>query len=285
VLRATEQARRVAFVVALNPSLIGIGAQATNDSFVIFFVSLALFAGERFFAHPSAARWSLLTTASALAPLAKGNGLVVLPAVAAAFLASLLAARRGLDRQPRRLVSPFVGWAVVVAIALGAFFPFGDHYRLFSLPFDDRADASGMRAARDAFVVRPGVRSIPDALLTFRVVDLLQHPTIDNGVAPIPLSRTSLWSTLYGRFHFSRYASWPPSWQSKSGAVEAVGRIAFVLGLPAAALLGATIVGRAGTWLPTAARQSRAALPSPATTLVDVAVAGYLAFIVAFALA
>lgn len=285
-VRATEPARRVAFVVvALNPSLIGIGAQATNDALVIFLVSLVLLAGERFFSRPSAGRWFLLTMASVLAPLAKGNGLVVLPAVAAAFLGARLAARDG--RGPRRgwLVTAFAGWAVVVASALAACFPFGDHYRLFGSPFDDRADASGIPAARDAFVVRPGVRSIPDALLTFRLVDLLQRPTIDNGVAPIPLSRTSLWSTLYGRFHFSRYASWPPSWQSTSAAVEAVGRIAFVLGLPAGVLLAAAIAGRACLWLRSAARRSRTTRPPPATTLVDVTVAGYLAFIVAFALA
>lgn len=36
-------------LIALNSGLIGINAQATNDSFVILFVSLALFLGYRFF--------------------------------------------------------------------------------------------------------------------------------------------------------------------------------------------------------------------------------------------
>jgi hypothetical protein len=36
-------------LIALNPGLIDINAQATNDSFVILFVSLALFFGYRFF--------------------------------------------------------------------------------------------------------------------------------------------------------------------------------------------------------------------------------------------
>ena len=65
-------------LLVLNPRLVGIGSQATNDTFVILFGTLSLFWGVRFF---DAMSWRALFGMSgfaALAVLSKGNGLVVL---------------------------------------------------------------------------------------------------------------------------------------------------------------------------------------------------------------
>src|SRR3989442_15182227 len=57
--------------------------------------------------------------------------------------------------------------------------------------------------------------------------------------------RTSLWSQLYGRAHFSHFAQHPPSWRNTSPLVVTVGRLIFVLALLPTAFLLAGVM-RAG---------------------------------------
>ena len=86
--------------LVLNPRLVGVGSQATNDMFVILFGTLSLFWGVRFF---DAMSWRALFGMSgfaALAVLSKGNGLVVLLALACVF-AALLVRRTSHDAWPR----------------------------------------------------------------------------------------------------------------------------------------------------------------------------------------
>src|SRR5690349_17224395 len=81
--------RLLAFaLVALNPTLIGLNAQATNDSFVILFATLALFEGCEFFRTGARRAFSVMTASVVLATLSKGNGLVVFVAVMAALVIS-----------------------------------------------------------------------------------------------------------------------------------------------------------------------------------------------------
>src|SRR5215468_7205595 len=66
----SEKVRFVAFsLLALNPVLIGINAQATNDSFVILFGSLAFYFGWHFFWHPRPSDFCWMLVAAALAGL------------------------------------------------------------------------------------------------------------------------------------------------------------------------------------------------------------------------
>jgi len=74
--------RLLAFaLVALNPTLIGLNAQATNDSFVIFFSTLALDRAYEFFRSGAARDFVLMSASVVQAALSKGNALVMFLAI------------------------------------------------------------------------------------------------------------------------------------------------------------------------------------------------------------
>ena len=86
--------------LVLNPRLVGIGSQATNDTLVILFGTLSLFWGVRFF---DAMSWRALFGMcgfTALAVLTKGNGLVILLAHVCVFTV-VLVRRAGATRDER----------------------------------------------------------------------------------------------------------------------------------------------------------------------------------------
>src|SRR5262249_50244389 len=85
-LEVSEKVRFIAFsLLALNPVLIGINAQATNDSFVILFGSLAFYFGGRFFQNTQIVDFCWMSVSAVLAGLSKGNGLVIFFAIMAVF--------------------------------------------------------------------------------------------------------------------------------------------------------------------------------------------------------
>jgi dolichyl-phosphate-mannose-protein mannosyltransferase len=123
------KARFLAFaLVALNPSLIGINAQATNDSLVILFVSLSLYYGYRFFEGRRVTDFAWMTIATMLAGLSKGNGIVLFIAIILVFM---LAGWHGwsgdaLTRGQALLYgSIFVAVYLILVPRLG---PYGDYY-------------------------------------------------------------------------------------------------------------------------------------------------------------
>jgi hypothetical protein len=81
------------------------------------------------------------------------------------------------------------------------------------------------------YVFRPGTTSVVDTYFTFRLLDMLEHPTITQGKYVYPAHRTSLWSQLYGRANFVHFDQFPPSWRNTSLLVLTIGRLIFVLAL------------------------------------------------------
>ena len=79
------------------------------------------------------------------------------------------------------------------------------------------------------YTPRAGVISIVDSFFTFRIIDMLKYPSITGAQKPIPFHRTSLWSQLYGRYHFVYFDQWP--WTRRDTVVEWAGRCTLLLGL------------------------------------------------------
>lgn len=224
--------------VAFNPRLVGINGQATNDSFVILFGSLALYFGARFFSRATRRDFTWMTVAALLAAVSKGNGLVICILIVLVFLVALLL---GLPRSPlsrpdaARYGAMFLVAFFVCVPKLGGYW---DHYLRYGSPFVINIEpAPWPNWFEPTFVRRPGVVSIADALLTFRFIDMLEHPVITTEEEDYPIHRQSLWSELYGRTHFGRFTAWPPSWESRTPLVLNCGRLLFVLALLPTALL------------------------------------------------
>ncbi|MEI8358218.1 MAG: hypothetical protein WCH13_07015 [Deltaproteobacteria bacterium] len=241
-------------LLALAPDMVGIDAQATNDSAVIFLSTLALWSLWRFLRDGARRHAAVATGAAALAAITKASGLVTL-AVCITAVGVQWASRRfaAQGRHPESAgpprSEPFVpargpAHALALAMLLGAsvlFVPFAgpyfSHWKRLGSPFviNVSKDAPAPLLVDDP-IRRAGVTSVANAYFTFRFLDLLENPSITQRPEPVPFHRTSLWTQLYGRFHFSRFAQWPPSWATASRRVLALGRSIFILALLPTAL-------------------------------------------------
>ena len=120
-LNVSESIADVAIALAsLNAALISVSIQATNDAFVILFVTIGLAGGDTFFRRGSLGAFVVMTTGVLLACLSKGNGLVLAIAViftfAGAFLRSPI---------PRRTLA---GYAATFTVVFAALIPVAGGY-------------------------------------------------------------------------------------------------------------------------------------------------------------
>lgn len=282
--------------LVLNPRLVGVGSQATNDMFVILFGTLSLFWGVRFF---DAMSWRALLGMSgfaALAVVSKGNGLVVLLAFACVF-AAVLVRRTGHNAWPRvRLATAALLFVAVVVSSAAAFGPYLDNYRDAGSPFAQNMKAPPLpHFFEETTAYRPGIRSVASGIMTFRLGDMLREPSLVNrtlhdlddptnyDASGYPLHQTSLWSQLYGRLHFVHFDSWPPTWQSDSAIVLWIGRAALVLGLAPTTVLLIGLVREGRRSLMMLADRAPA-VPAAGALLLTVAAFGSLGFSIVYAL-
>ena len=292
--RAPPLSGAIAFAaVALNPALAGTSVQATNDAFVILFASLTLYAGVRFLAEGRGRDFAALALWAVLAGVSKGNGLVAVVAVAATFALVALVAP-GAVRRRRAVIrgAAFVALVVPPVALIGPYYSFQQKY---GTPFVTNWTPSPRPALRyETFVERPGLTSVLYGLFTFRLVDLFRHPESNYDRTHYPRHRTSLWSRVHAQAHSAHFEAWPPSWKARSPAVLQLTRALILLGLVPAALVGwglATMARDAAVgWRRDRRRRGVAAADDelarqwPATLLLLVAAAGYLAFVALYSI-
>jgi hypothetical protein len=266
-------------LTALNPKMIATSIQVTNDAFVILFATIAFAAGYRFFRSPDRRSFLLMTVGAMLAGVSKGNGLAVTVALGAAFVTAWLwsAGSR------LRIAGYAAGFIVAVGLFVAVAGQYWSRYQTTGSPFTiNEAYMPPPNFFEETFVRRPGVTSVVNSFLTFRLVSMLQEPQITNDVAIYPAHRTSFWSTIYGSMHTIHFDYFPPSWQTHNAFVRWLLRSIYLLALlPTGILIY-------GTWR-VAAQQVRNLLASgshrmePAGLLIALGAVGYLAFITLFA--
>ena len=175
-------------LIALNPKLIGINAQATNDTFVILFCSLTIYFTYLFLELGRHRDFGCVTVCAILAGLSKGNGLVMLPWIIVVLLAKLLVSKGSSPKLRRNyalyLVSFLFAYFVVVS-------PLGQYvykYQRYGTPFmHPMSDGPMPHLFRKTYVRRPGVTSFVDSYLSFRFLDLMRNPTVTNERDSYPL--------------------------------------------------------------------------------------------------
>jgi hypothetical protein len=293
VLPVAPFAWAIAFTtVALNPALAGTSVQATNDAFVTLFATLTLYSGVRFLSDALWRDFVALVLWGVLAGLSKGNGLVAIVAVAATFAIVALIDPRGTRR--RRIALTGAVFVALVGSAVALIGPYYSYYRQYGTPFVTNWPVAPLPDLRyETFVGRPGLTSVMDGLLTLRLLDLLRHPETNHDLEHYPRHRTSLWSRLHAQAHSAHFESWPPSWRARGPRLAYLTRALIVLGLVPTALLVwgfSAMVRKAvlGWWLDHG-RQNGAESHNvlagrwPATLLLIVTTAGYLAFAALYA--
>src|SRR5262249_21576775 len=109
-IQGSAQRLTIFALLAYNPALAGINAQATNDSFAILFGTLALYFAARFLAAPGP-DWNPRLRDSAgmivftnLAALSKGTGLVIMAAILGGLALLCWQRWRAAQRVPRAAI-------------------------------------------------------------------------------------------------------------------------------------------------------------------------------------
>ncbi len=214
-------------VIALNSDLIAINSQGTNDSFVILFGVGATYFLWKYIKtqqFTSAIYMSLLV---ALAVISKGSGLVILAAVVCCLLFYVWVARK-------QRIYTFYALLLTIGISLFSIFFFTPY--VYYLQTYGRVDVVNMTKSpppqffKETIAKRPGIVSIASGYLTFQYFDLLKTPYISND-SHYSVTRTSLWSQLYGRSFSAHFPQWPPTWADKSEGIILLTRLIFIFGL------------------------------------------------------
>jgi len=232
-------------LLALNPGLVSINIQATNDTFAITFSFIAVYYAYHLLAQPTETNqpqrnWLNLSAASlfaALAILAKTNAAVTAIAILAAFLVKAVFQQR----------HQFYVYAVLFFTACALLVipnPLSQYivnYRQFGTPVTLTINVEKQPLPRffeQTETHRPGILSIQDGFLTFKLIELLKEPQNSSSNKIYPPHRTSFWTLLYARTHFIQFNQWPPSWLTTSSAIRNLGRLLYLFALlPSLALV------------------------------------------------
>jgi hypothetical protein len=253
IVDATADARlrlRALALFACNPALVTLSVQATNDSFSTAFGSLCVWLMVRLTRVALTARLSITQVswpcyAAILGGLSKGTGVVIYLGAAVLFAARAVAPDlgKGLRRNAWLALSLAVVPALVLFIAFG---PYVYNYHARGSPFAlGVAESGGLPkfceptpARRDEAWEYPGILSVCDGYLTFKIADVVRQPYITIGTDDYSGARTSLWTQIYARARFLFFEQWPPTWRLLSPEVIWTGRLAMLFGLLTMAVTG-----------------------------------------------
>jgi Dolichyl-phosphate-mannose-protein mannosyltransferase len=267
---------------ALNPALIGINSQVTNDSFVILFSTAALYFGFRYFKEFRTTDWILMTASTCLAVLSKGNGIVVLIALICTGIAQL---GRLIPSASEHRMRRAASLAVLVLIVIGSasvLGPYYDHYRRYGTPFvtNYQPDPLPHWSTEPTPHPYPGVTTVKESFFTFRLFNLIRHPHQTQMRWGYPRHRRSLWSQLYGGWNYAQFPSAPNSWQADSKRILFIGKILMVLAFLPACIFVVGLVRQLGTVVRGALKREK--VESRATFLLVIVTLGFLLFEIAY---
>lgn len=236
-LAISERTKLMAFsLIGLNPMMIGIDAQATNDSFVILFSTLTLYFGAQFFEEAEWRSFGFMTLGAVLAVFSKGNALVVVIAVLCTFVAST---RLQSERWNIAWAARAAFFLAVIVTAMATLGTYRENWEKYGSPFATNAPADPVPAKFLSYVPSPntppvteGVRTGAGWLFTFRIFDMLRWPHMHGE----SLFRTSMWSVLYGEWNFVHVDRWPYFWDDERAGLMWLGRALLLLALVPAAI-------------------------------------------------
>lgn len=244
-------------LVALNPRLISINVQATNDSLAIFFGACTIFFAYRFFSKGRIWRFVVMAIFSILAGLTKGTAVILCPII---FLILVLKALTSPGSILDKIKHRYCRYALILLVLFLVTVPFGGQYvrirdhHIVSI-FPDKMEFYPLpNFLKETYYGRPGITSVANSYLTFRLVDMLKHPTITNDEYVYPLHRTSFWSQLYGRANFIYFDFWPPRWEVTDPLNLNLGRAIMILALIPTGLFLWGFFKEMGRWVIAVAR-------------------------------
>jgi hypothetical protein len=224
-------------LVSLNPNLIGINSQATNDTFVILFSTLSIFLAYRFLKYEKTRDLVLCFAFLILGISTKTNALVTFIAIVGALTVWTFVAEKG-KRSRNLLITAVFSISVGIISLVNPLDQYIPNIQkngspiLININKDPIPHFSGKYSA-DA----SGIWYIGDGFFTFKFLDLLKHPRLDPKTTAYLPHQTSFWTILYGRAHSIHFDNAPPSWSTEGTSLFPLLRILYILAIIPALLL------------------------------------------------
>jgi hypothetical protein len=282
---SNEPLKLAVFVfIALNPKIVAINAQASNDSFAILFTTLALFFNYRFFKNSSLKYLGLLIFFILLAVSTKVTSWIAFVAIFLGFLVHLWVQHEKFSRKLIHLSIPLV--TVFILTTLNPLSQFITNTEKFGSPIvsrDKRLPLPGFFAQTTHYkdyYFRPGIVSIQDGFFTFKLADLLKYPLTTNGEYNYPPQRTSFWTMLYADSHSLHFQNWPPSWQTTGVENFGISRGIFILALLPTLVLIAGLLLELYTLLKAIFKKDKPKILATGNALFLLTFGGYIAFLI-----
>ena len=224
-------------LISLNSRFIGINAQSSNDTFVFLLGTLALYHSYLFVRTLDI---KLLFSVIVFSSLAIATKVTAGVAVIAVFMSLLIAAWFCPQRRRTYLLS-----AVTLPVAVGMLTIANpltqclSNYKQYGVPFVNTSKIEYPLPGlfEKSYLQRPGITSIQDGFLTFKFIDLIQHPRITHGATGYPEHRTSFWTKLYANSNSIQWLNWPRSWSLPGRQGYSITRAIFIVALVPAGIL------------------------------------------------
>ena len=273
-----EMPKLLAFaLVALNPKIIAVNAQISNDTFVTMFSTLALYFAYRFFKEPGPVLFGLVTLFNVLAVATKAPGWTAFAAITLSFLVVAWTQRS----KKALLYAPLLLVSVLALTALNPLSQVVTNYQKFGSPIIFNGERLPLpklvtpTVNYKNYYFRPGIVSIQDGFLTFKMIYLLKYPLITNEQYGYPPQRTSFWTMLYADSNSLHFQNWPVSWQTQTDENFNISRGIFILALVPAFMLIAGFVLELIRFLRNMRERSQPEVPA----LFLLTCGGYIAFL------
>lgn len=203
---------------ALNPPLMAIQSQATNDSFAIFFSTLALYYTYDFLRKPNAKAFLIILTAVSLGISSKTNVWVTAIAIFISLEVMAWAGRKHRRKYTQQVII-FSACITIIAV-LNPLNQYVFNLKEYRSPIANNITAQPLpQIFTRTTYARPGILSIKDGFWTFRFRELMQHPRVERDDEIFPPFRTSFWSLLYGRAYSIHFDNWPLTWSTSDSSL------------------------------------------------------------------
>jgi hypothetical protein len=278
----------VFMLIALNPKMIAINSQASNDTFAILFATLALFSTYRFFKNPGLKYLGLVILFILLGVSTKVTSWIVFIAIFLGFLLNLWVQEEKLGRKLAYvLILPV---AVLLITTLNPLSQFVTNIQKFGTPIVSRDTRLPLPSVFEQtthyknYYFRPGIVSIRDGFFTFKLADILKYPLTTNGEYNYPPQRTSFWTMLYADTFSLHFQNWPKSWETKGDENFNISRGIFILALIPTFIFSIGFLLESFNVLKSLFRHERDKIRATGNALFLLTSGGYIAFLILAAL-
>ncbi len=218
-------------LVALNPAIIGINSQATNDTFAILFSTLAIYSAYVFFQRERITAFFLAILFTVLGIATKTNAWVT----AIAIVITLFIRAFSEPVRRKKVVTQGIAFLITVPVltVINPLTQYVANYETYRKPISMNIGTLPLPPLfeKTKYNDRGGILSIQDGFFTFKFASLLDHPRIEYDHDNYPPNRTSFWTVLYGNAHSASFSNYPPSWSSTGTQGFLLARGIFTLAL------------------------------------------------------